>query len=137
MWLNLYLSINIVEMESCFSEISWSESMAVCCWSEYLKQFEFFLTYCLQISLRPAQSFLMNKNQVPKLQPQITMIPPSAQPPRTQTPPLGQVNTKNSCILLAILTCLCLENLVSNVGGEREVFDCTEQYLGKECVTTN
>ncbi|XP_017355850.2 eukaryotic translation initiation factor 4 gamma 2 [Cebus imitator] len=43
-----------------------------------------------EISLRPAQSFLMNKNQVPKLQPQITMIPPSAQPPRTQTPPLGQ-----------------------------------------------
>uniref|UniRef100_A0A672Q205 Eukaryotic translation initiation factor 4 gamma 2 n=1 Tax=Sinocyclocheilus grahami TaxID=75366 RepID=A0A672Q205_SINGR len=44
-----------------------------------------------QISLRPAQSFLMNKNQVPKLHPQIpTMIPPSAQPPRTQTPPLGQ-----------------------------------------------
>ncbi|XP_048024377.1 eukaryotic translation initiation factor 4 gamma 2b isoform X2 [Megalobrama amblycephala] len=44
-----------------------------------------------QISLRPAQSFLLNKNQVPKLQPQIpTMIPPSAQPPRTQTPPLGQ-----------------------------------------------
>ena len=48
-----------------------------------------------QISLRPAQSFLMNKNQVPKLQPQITMIPPSAQPPRTQTPPLGQVRTQN------------------------------------------
>lgn len=45
-----------------------------------------------QISLRPAQSFLLNKNQVPKLQPQIpTMMPPSAQPPRTQTPPLGQV----------------------------------------------
>uniref|UniRef100_A0A8C7J574 Eukaryotic translation initiation factor 4 gamma 2 n=1 Tax=Oncorhynchus kisutch TaxID=8019 RepID=A0A8C7J574_ONCKI len=44
-----------------------------------------------QISLRPAQSFLLNTNQVPKLQPQIpTMIPPSAQPPRTQTPPLGQ-----------------------------------------------
>uniref|UniRef100_A0A2K6KLX7 Eukaryotic translation initiation factor 4 gamma 2 n=1 Tax=Rhinopithecus bieti TaxID=61621 RepID=A0A2K6KLX7_RHIBE len=43
-----------------------------------------------EISLRPAQSFLTNKNQVPKLQPQITMIPPSAQPPRTQTPPLGQ-----------------------------------------------
>uniref|UniRef100_A0A8K9WLA0 Eukaryotic translation initiation factor 4 gamma 2 n=1 Tax=Oncorhynchus mykiss TaxID=8022 RepID=A0A8K9WLA0_ONCMY len=43
------------------------------------------------ISLRPAQSFLLNTNQVPKLQPQIpTMIPPSAQPPRTQTPPLGQ-----------------------------------------------
>uniref|UniRef100_A0A8C1ZSN7 Eukaryotic translation initiation factor 4 gamma 2 n=1 Tax=Cyprinus carpio TaxID=7962 RepID=A0A8C1ZSN7_CYPCA len=44
-----------------------------------------------EISLRPAQSFLINKNQVPKLHPQIpTMIPPSAQPPRTQTPPLGQ-----------------------------------------------
>jgi len=43
-----------------------------------------------EISLRPA-TFLMNKNQVPKLQPQIpTMIPPSAQPQRTQTPPLGQ-----------------------------------------------
>lgn len=52
---------------------------------------------CLQISLRPAQSFLMNKNQVPKLQPQIpTMIPPSAQPPRTQTPPLGQVENSLS-----------------------------------------
>uniref|UniRef100_A0A4W3GQB3 Eukaryotic translation initiation factor 4, gamma 2a n=1 Tax=Callorhinchus milii TaxID=7868 RepID=A0A4W3GQB3_CALMI len=44
-----------------------------------------------RISLRPAQSFLINKNQVQKLQPQTpTMIPPSAQPPRTQTPPLGQ-----------------------------------------------
>ncbi|XP_035381346.1 eukaryotic translation initiation factor 4 gamma 2b [Electrophorus electricus] len=44
-----------------------------------------------EISLRPAQSFLLNKNQVSKLQPQIaTMIPPSAQTPRTQTPPLGQ-----------------------------------------------
>uniref|UniRef100_A0A673YRW2 Eukaryotic translation initiation factor 4, gamma 2a n=1 Tax=Salmo trutta TaxID=8032 RepID=A0A673YRW2_SALTR len=44
-----------------------------------------------EISLRPAQSFLLNTNQVPKLQLQIpTMIPPSAQPPRTQTPPLGQ-----------------------------------------------
>uniref|UniRef100_A0A8C7Z1K4 Eukaryotic translation initiation factor 4, gamma 2b n=1 Tax=Oryzias sinensis TaxID=183150 RepID=A0A8C7Z1K4_9TELE len=41
-----------------------------------------------EISLRPAQSFLLNKNQVPKLQPQIpTMMPPSTQPPRTQTPP--------------------------------------------------
>uniref|UniRef100_A0A8C7QWL8 Eukaryotic translation initiation factor 4 gamma 2 n=1 Tax=Oncorhynchus mykiss TaxID=8022 RepID=A0A8C7QWL8_ONCMY len=39
-----------------------------------------------QISLRPAQSFLLNKNQVPKLQPQMpTMIPPS-----TNTPPMGQ-----------------------------------------------
>ncbi|KAM4630967.1 eukaryotic translation initiation factor 4 gamma 2a, partial [Polymixia lowei] len=44
-----------------------------------------------EISLRPSQSFILNKNQVPKLQPQIpSMIPPSAQPPRTQTPPLGQ-----------------------------------------------
>ncbi|KAJ8002714.1 hypothetical protein DPEC_G00161810 [Dallia pectoralis] len=44
-----------------------------------------------EISLRPAQSFLLNKNQSPKLQPHIpTMIPPSAQPPRTSTPPLGQ-----------------------------------------------
>ncbi|KAM3877027.1 eukaryotic translation initiation factor 4 gamma 2-like [Diretmus argenteus] len=44
-----------------------------------------------EISLRPAQSFILNKNQVPKLQPQMpTMILPSAQPPRTQTPPLGQ-----------------------------------------------
>uniref|UniRef100_A0A8C5WGD9 Eukaryotic translation initiation factor 4 gamma 2 n=1 Tax=Leptobrachium leishanense TaxID=445787 RepID=A0A8C5WGD9_9ANUR len=38
-----------------------------------------------EISLRPAQSFLMNKNQVPKLQQPMTMIPP-----RTQTPPMGQ-----------------------------------------------
>ncbi|XP_056622822.1 eukaryotic translation initiation factor 4 gamma 2b [Triplophysa dalaica] len=44
-----------------------------------------------EISLRPAQSFLINKNQMAKLQSQIpNMIPPSAQPPRTQTPPLGQ-----------------------------------------------
>uniref|UniRef100_UPI00358EC28C eukaryotic translation initiation factor 4 gamma 2 n=1 Tax=Myxine glutinosa TaxID=7769 RepID=UPI00358EC28C len=41
-----------------------------------------------EISLRPAQSFLLSRNQTPKLQPQIpTMMPPSAQPPRTQTPP--------------------------------------------------
>lgn len=38
-----------------------------------------------EISLRPAQSFLMNKTQVPKLQPQMSMMPP-----RTQTPPMGQ-----------------------------------------------
>ncbi|XP_077591404.1 eukaryotic translation initiation factor 4 gamma 2b [Stigmatopora nigra] len=44
-----------------------------------------------EISLRPAQSFLLNKSQVPKLTPQIpSMMPPSAQPPRTQTPPLGK-----------------------------------------------
>uniref|UniRef100_A0A672IF89 Eukaryotic translation initiation factor 4 gamma 2 n=1 Tax=Salarias fasciatus TaxID=181472 RepID=A0A672IF89_SALFA len=33
-----------------------------------------------EISLRPAQSFIMNKNQVPKLQPQMTMIPRAAWP---------------------------------------------------------
>ncbi|XP_005989758.1 eukaryotic translation initiation factor 4 gamma 2 isoform X1 [Latimeria chalumnae] len=50
-----------------------------------------------EISLRPAQSFLMNKNQVTKLQAQIpAMIPPSAQPPRTQTPPLGQLGLKTN-----------------------------------------
>lgn len=43
-----------------------------------------------QIRLRPAQSFLMNTNQVPKLQPQIPLTPPSARPPHPQTPPLGQ-----------------------------------------------
>uniref|UniRef100_A0A8C6SU23 Eukaryotic translation initiation factor 4 gamma 2 n=1 Tax=Neogobius melanostomus TaxID=47308 RepID=A0A8C6SU23_9GOBI len=43
-----------------------------------------------QISLRPAQSFLMNKKQVPKLQPQVTMMPPSAQgSPLGQSPQLG------------------------------------------------
>lgn len=49
----------------------------------------------------------------------------------------GQLNADEVHDLPTLLTCLCLENLVSNVGGEREVFDCTEQYLGKECVTTN
>ncbi|XP_051997510.1 eukaryotic translation initiation factor 4 gamma 2-like [Xyrauchen texanus] len=44
-----------------------------------------------EISLRPSQSFILNKNQMPKLQPQVpTMIPPSAQPPCASTPPLGQ-----------------------------------------------
>ncbi|MEQ2167299.1 hypothetical protein GOODEAATRI_002730 [Goodea atripinnis] len=67
-----------------------------------------------QISLRPAQSFLLNKNQVPKLQPQIpTMMPPSAQPPRTQTPPLGQE---------AIMTeYLNTKNLTEAVNGVREM----------------
>ncbi|KAI5608524.1 eukaryotic translation initiation factor 4, gamma 2a [Silurus asotus] len=50
-----------------------------------------------EISLRPAQSFLLSKSQVPKLQPQIpNMIPPSAQPPRTSTPPLGQLGLKTN-----------------------------------------
>ncbi|XP_056271976.1 eukaryotic translation initiation factor 4 gamma 2-like [Pseudoliparis swirei] len=39
-----------------------------------------------QISLRPAQSFLLLKNQMPKLQPQT----PPLMPPSTQTPPPGQ-----------------------------------------------
>uniref|UniRef100_A0A4W6E647 Eukaryotic translation initiation factor 4 gamma 2 n=1 Tax=Lates calcarifer TaxID=8187 RepID=A0A4W6E647_LATCA len=43
-----------------------------------------------QISLRPAQSFILNKRQVPKLQPQMTMIPSSAQgSPLGQSPQLG------------------------------------------------
>ncbi|XP_041643059.1 eukaryotic translation initiation factor 4 gamma 2-like [Cheilinus undulatus] len=43
-----------------------------------------------EISLRPAQSFILNKKQVPKLQPQMTMIPPSAQGPLLgQAPQLG------------------------------------------------
>uniref|UniRef100_A0A3Q3R9J6 Eukaryotic translation initiation factor 4 gamma 2 n=2 Tax=Monopterus albus TaxID=43700 RepID=A0A3Q3R9J6_MONAL len=43
-----------------------------------------------EISLRPAQSFILNKKQVPKLQPQVTLIPPSAQGSFLgQTPQLG------------------------------------------------
>jgi len=43
-----------------------------------------------EISLRPAQSFILNKKQVPKLQPQMTMIPSSAQgSPLGQSPQLG------------------------------------------------
>ncbi|XP_024151019.2 eukaryotic translation initiation factor 4 gamma 2a, partial [Oryzias melastigma] len=42
-----------------------------------------------EISLRPAQSFVMNKNQVPKLQPQMTMIPPTGSP-------LGQLGLKST-----------------------------------------
>uniref|UniRef100_A0AAQ5XUP9 Eukaryotic translation initiation factor 4 gamma 2 n=1 Tax=Amphiprion ocellaris TaxID=80972 RepID=A0AAQ5XUP9_AMPOC len=40
-----------------------------------------------QISLRPAQSFILNKNQVPKLQPQMTMIPQMGSP-------IGQLGLK-------------------------------------------
>lgn len=63
-----------------------------------LKEMDNYAFLCgPQISLRPAQSFLLNKNQVPKLQPQIqTLMPPSAQPPRSQTPPLGQVGSKTT-----------------------------------------
>ncbi|KAF0043182.1 hypothetical protein F2P81_004519 [Scophthalmus maximus] len=43
-----------------------------------------------EISLRPAQSFILNKKQVPKLQPQMTMIPSNAQGlPLGQSPQLG------------------------------------------------
>ncbi|XP_061609638.1 eukaryotic translation initiation factor 4 gamma 2-like isoform X3 [Phyllopteryx taeniolatus] len=43
----------------------------------------------MQISLRPAQSFILNK-KVPKLQPQMTMMPPSAQGSLMgQSPQLG------------------------------------------------
>ncbi|XP_062278880.1 eukaryotic translation initiation factor 4 gamma 2a [Scomber scombrus] len=43
-----------------------------------------------EISLRPAQSFILNKKQVPKLQPQMTMIPSSAQGSLLgQSPQLG------------------------------------------------
>uniref|UniRef100_A0A7N6A8W0 Eukaryotic translation initiation factor 4 gamma 2 n=1 Tax=Anabas testudineus TaxID=64144 RepID=A0A7N6A8W0_ANATE len=45
-----------------------------------------------QISLRPAQSFILSKKQVPKLQPQMTMIPPSAQGLLGQSPQLGLKN---------------------------------------------
>ncbi|XP_070770437.1 eukaryotic translation initiation factor 4 gamma 2a [Enoplosus armatus] len=44
-----------------------------------------------EISLRPAQSFILSKKQVPKLQPQMTMIPPSA-----QGSPLGQLGLKTN-----------------------------------------
>ncbi|XP_022058239.2 eukaryotic translation initiation factor 4 gamma 2a, partial [Acanthochromis polyacanthus] len=40
-----------------------------------------------EISLRPAQSFILNKNQVPKLQPQMTMIPQMGSP-------IGQLGLK-------------------------------------------
>uniref|UniRef100_A0A8C9XBC0 Eukaryotic translation initiation factor 4 gamma 2 n=1 Tax=Sander lucioperca TaxID=283035 RepID=A0A8C9XBC0_SANLU len=43
-----------------------------------------------QISLRPAQSFILSKKQIPKLQPQMTMYPSSAQgAPLGQAPQLG------------------------------------------------
>uniref|UniRef100_A0A8C4YX47 Eukaryotic translation initiation factor 4, gamma 2a n=1 Tax=Gadus morhua TaxID=8049 RepID=A0A8C4YX47_GADMO len=47
-----------------------------------------------EISLRPAQ-FSFNKTQMTKLQPQTpNMIPPSAQPIRTRTPPLAELGLK-------------------------------------------
>ncbi|TDH17051.1 hypothetical protein EPR50_G00004420 [Perca flavescens] len=43
-----------------------------------------------EISLRPAQSFILSKKQIPKLQPQMTMYPSSAQSaPLGQAPQLG------------------------------------------------
>uniref|UniRef100_A0A3Q2P1I2 Eukaryotic translation initiation factor 4 gamma 2 n=1 Tax=Fundulus heteroclitus TaxID=8078 RepID=A0A3Q2P1I2_FUNHE len=42
-----------------------------------------------EISLRPAQSFILSKNQVPKLQPQMTFMPQSGSP-------IGQLGLKNN-----------------------------------------
>ncbi|XP_015808554.3 eukaryotic translation initiation factor 4 gamma 2a [Nothobranchius furzeri] len=42
-----------------------------------------------EISLRPAQSFILSKNQMPKLQPQMTMIPQAG-------PPIGQLGLKTN-----------------------------------------
>ncbi|KAM4593195.1 eukaryotic translation initiation factor 4 gamma 2a [Odontesthes bonariensis] len=42
-----------------------------------------------EISLRPAQSFILNKNQVPKLQPQMTMVPQNGSP-------IGQLGLKTN-----------------------------------------
>ncbi|XP_069549537.1 eukaryotic translation initiation factor 4 gamma 2a [Brachyistius frenatus] len=42
-----------------------------------------------EISLRPAQSFILNKNQVPKLQPQMMMLPQTG-------PPMGQLGLKTN-----------------------------------------
>ncbi|TRY97441.1 hypothetical protein DNTS_033828 [Danionella cerebrum] len=67
-----------------------------------------------EISLRPAQSFILNKNQMPKLQPQIpTMIPPSAHPPRTSTPPLGQETL--------VVSYLSSQNMNDAVNAVREM----------------
>uniref|UniRef100_A0A8C4I5E8 Eukaryotic translation initiation factor 4 gamma 2 n=1 Tax=Dicentrarchus labrax TaxID=13489 RepID=A0A8C4I5E8_DICLA len=52
-----------------------------------------------EISLRPAQSFILNKKQVPKLQPQMTVIP-------AQGSPLGQQH---------VLTRVSLKNLQSPI----------------------
>ncbi|XP_048112648.1 eukaryotic translation initiation factor 4 gamma 2-like [Alosa alosa] len=72
------------------------------------------------ISLRPAHSFPVNKNQVPKLQPQIsTMIPLSAQPPRTQTPPLGQVCIVLYCI---VLYCIVFVTCTGLIGTATHVY---------------
>uniref|UniRef100_A0A672IH08 Eukaryotic translation initiation factor 4 gamma 2 n=1 Tax=Salarias fasciatus TaxID=181472 RepID=A0A672IH08_SALFA len=54
-----------------------------------------------EISLRPAQSFIMNKNQVPKLQPQMTMIPRAGSPIgqlglKTNPPPIQEKPAKSN-----------------------------------------
>uniref|UniRef100_A0A8C4I763 Eukaryotic translation initiation factor 4 gamma 2 n=1 Tax=Dicentrarchus labrax TaxID=13489 RepID=A0A8C4I763_DICLA len=57
-----------------------------------------------QISLRPAQSFILNKKQVPKLQPQMTVIPaqgsPLGQPPqlglKINPPPIQEKPAKSN-----------------------------------------
>ncbi|KAM9860544.1 eukaryotic translation initiation factor 4 gamma 2a [Aulostomus maculatus] len=55
-----------------------------------------------EISLRPAQSFIVNKNKVPKLQPQMTLIPPSAHGQsqqlglKTNPPPIQEKPAKSN-----------------------------------------
>uniref|UniRef100_UPI00398EB91B eukaryotic translation initiation factor 4 gamma 2-like isoform X1 n=1 Tax=Pristiophorus japonicus TaxID=55135 RepID=UPI00398EB91B len=85
-----------------------------------------------QISLRPAQSFLLNKTLVHKLQPQTpTMIPPSAQPPRTQTPPLGQ-----ETILTEYLANVNIKDAVNGVKEMRAPKPFLPEMLSKMIVQT-
>ncbi|KAM6943658.1 eukaryotic translation initiation factor 4 gamma 2a [Xenentodon cancila] len=54
-----------------------------------------------EISLRPAQSFILNKNQVPKLPPQMAMIPRAGSPIgqlglKTNPPPIQEKPTKSN-----------------------------------------
>ncbi|XP_061599039.1 eukaryotic translation initiation factor 4 gamma 2a [Cololabis saira] len=54
-----------------------------------------------EISLRPAQSFILNKNQVPKMPPQMAMIPRAGSPIgqlglKTNPPPIQEKPTKSN-----------------------------------------
>ncbi|KAM9366985.1 eukaryotic translation initiation factor 4 gamma 2a [Symphorus nematophorus] len=52
-----------------------------------------------EISLRPAQSFILNKKQVPRLQPQITMMPPGQSPQlglKINPPPIQEKPAKST-----------------------------------------
>lgn len=58
------------------------------------------------------------------------MIPPSAQPPRTQTPPLGQVNMKTTVYCWLYLISSCMESLDKFLVWEgRENSNGTEQEI--------